>query len=89
VRIGAIMTFTGTVSDFDRAGLFGLIVADDGSVLLFNLRETPSAVQRRFEIGTRVRFTKYASELNARAVELAPLDSSDDDGTSSGIALKK
>jgi hypothetical protein len=81
-----MMTFTGTVSDFDRAGLFGLIVADDGSLLLFNLQEAPPAVRRRFEIGTRVRFTKHASEPNARAVELALLDSSEDDGTSSGTA---
>jgi hypothetical protein len=73
------MTFTGTISDFDRGGLFGLIVADDGCLLLFNLRETPPAVRRRFEIGTRVRFSKHASEPTARAVELAALDASKDD----------
>ena len=82
------MTFTGTVSDFDEAGLFGLIIADDGGLLLFNLRGALPALRSQFEIGTRVRFTRHASEPNARAVELAPLDSSDDDGTSSGIALK-
>jgi hypothetical protein len=35
-----IVTLTGTVSDFDKDGLFGLLVADDGSLLPFNLRET-------------------------------------------------
>jgi hypothetical protein len=42
--IGVIMTSTGTVSDFDRAGLFGLVIADDGALLPFNLRETPPCV---------------------------------------------
>ena len=72
------MTCTGTVSDFDRAGLFGLIIADDGGFLLFNLRETPPALRSRFEIGTRVRFTTRASDLTARAVELAPIDASNE-----------
>jgi hypothetical protein len=37
-----IVTLTGTVSDFDKDDLFGLIVADDGSLLLFNLRDALS-----------------------------------------------
>jgi hypothetical protein len=72
--IGAIMTSTGTVSDFDRAGMFGLIIADDGRLLPFNLRGTPPALRSRFEIGTRVRFTKDAKEPTARAVEVAPIE---------------
>ena len=72
--IGAIMTFTETVSDFDGVGLFGLIIADDGRVLPFNLRGTPAALCSRVEIGTRVRFTKHASEPTTRAVEVAPID---------------
>jgi hypothetical protein len=67
------MAFTGTISDFDSAGLFGLITADDGRLLLFNLRGIPPALRSRFGIGTRVRVTKQTSEP-ARAVELAPID---------------
>lgn len=70
------MASTGTVSDFDRAGLYGLIVTDDGELLPFNLRETPPAQRRRFEIGTRVRFTQHASEPTARAVDVAPIEES-------------
>jgi hypothetical protein len=79
------MTCTGTVSDFDRAGLFGLIIADDGGLVLFNLRETPPALRSRFEVGARVRFTKHASEPTARAVELAPIDASNEGGPSSAM----
>lgn len=79
------MTITGTISDFDRAGLFGLITADDGRLLLFNLRSTPPAMRSRFEIGTRVRITKQISEPAARAVEVAPIEGWGD-GRSSSIA---
>lgn len=68
------MAFTGTVSDFDKAGLFGLITADDGGVLLFNLRDTPPALRSHFEVGQRVRFTKHASEPATRAVDISPID---------------
>jgi hypothetical protein len=78
--IGVIMTFTGTVSDFDRAGLFGLVIADDGALLPFNLREMPAALRARFLIGARVRFTRQAADPTARAVELAPLEASNDGG---------
>ena len=70
------MTYTGTVSDFDRAGLFGLIVVDDGGFVPFNLRETPCALRDRFQVGTRVRFRKQASEPTERAVELALIEPS-------------
>jgi hypothetical protein len=74
------MTSTGTVSDFDRAGLFGLVIADDGALLPFNLREIPPALRVRFLIGARVRFTRKAAEPTARAVELAPLEALSDGG---------
>jgi hypothetical protein len=77
------MTFTGTVSDFDTAGLFGLIISDDGGLLPFNLWETPLALRSRFDVGTRVRFSKHASGATARAVEVVPIDESND-GRSSG-----
>jgi cold shock CspA family protein len=82
------MTFTGTVSDFDRAGLFGLIAADDGGVLVFNLRDTPPSLRSRFGIGRRVRFTKQVSEPAARAVEVAPIDEWNDSASSIATAPK-
>jgi cold shock CspA family protein len=84
-----IMTCTGTVSDFDRAGLFGLIIADDGGFLLFNLRETPPEMRSRFETGTRVRFARQASEPAERAVELAPIVGSHDSRPSTVTTPKK
>ena len=68
------MTLTGTITDFDNAGLFGLILADDGFFLPFNLRETPAALRGRFEVGTRVRFGTGPSGPTMRAIELAPID---------------
>jgi hypothetical protein len=80
------MTLTGTVSDFDEAGLFGLIVADDGSLLLFNLRDAPAALQCRIDVGVRVTFAKHASEPTARAVEVVPMAASNDNGALSAGA---
>lgn len=80
------MAFTGTISDFDRAGLFGLIIADDGGVLPFNLRDTPPALRSRFDIGRRVRFSKCASEPATRAVEVAPIDEWNEGQASSATA---
>jgi hypothetical protein len=88
IHLGAIMTFKGTVSDFDGAGFFGLIIADDGGVLPFNLRETPPALRSRFGIGTRTRFSKQASEPAMRAVDVAPIDDSNDGKSSSPSATK-
>jgi hypothetical protein len=47
---------TGMVSDFDLDGLFGVIDADDGRLLLFNLSAAPSGLRQRFRIGMRVTF---------------------------------
>jgi hypothetical protein len=80
------MALTGTISDFDSAGLFGLIMADDGRLLLFNLRETPAALRSRFEVGTRVIITKHTAEPSARAVEVAPIDEWNDGRSSSATA---
>ncbi len=82
------MTFMGTVSDFDRAGLFGLIIADEGRVLLFNLRETPPALRSHVQIGSRVRFARHASEPTERAVEVDPIDEWNDGESSSATAPK-
>jgi hypothetical protein len=80
------MISAGAISDFDRAGLFGLVMADDGRLLLFNLRRTPPPLRGRFEVGTRVRITEDASEPAARAVELAPIDEWSDGRSSSASA---
>jgi cold shock CspA family protein len=72
------VTLTGTVSDFDSEGLFGLIITDDGCLLPFNLRETPAALQRRLEVGTRVKFTRHTSEPTTRAIEVVPIDTPND-----------
>jgi hypothetical protein len=80
------MTITGTISDFDRAGLFGLIIADDGRVLPFNVREASPALRSRFRIGTRVKISSVASEPTARAVEVAPIDDWNDGRPSSASA---
>jgi hypothetical protein len=73
-HFGVLVTLTGTVTDFDREGLFGLIRTDDGCLLPFNLRETPPALRRRFEVGTRVKFTRHTSEPTTRAIEVVPID---------------
>jgi hypothetical protein len=83
------MAFTGTVSDFDEAGLFGLIVADDGGVLLFNLWDTPPALRSHFEIGQRVRFTKHTSEPTTRAVDISPIDDSQKGRSSSATPTRR
>ena len=68
------MTLTGTVSDFDEEGLFGLISADNGSLLVFNLLRTMPALRGRFTIGTRVEFIEQASSATMRAIDLVPID---------------
>lgn len=82
------MTFTGTVSDFDRAGRFGLIEADDGELLLFNLQGTPAALRTRFEIGVRVRFAERESEPTARAFGVTPIDERNRRGPASAPAQR-
>jgi cold shock CspA family protein len=67
------VTSTGTVSDFDRSGSFGLIVADEGDFLPFNIRDAPQALRRCVEIGTRVRFERRTLDSTARAVDVMPI----------------
>jgi hypothetical protein len=65
---------TGIISNLDENGLFGVIDADDGRLLFFNLLRTVPALREKFRIGTRVHFSVDVSGLSARAVELAPID---------------
>ncbi len=71
------MTLSGTITDFDEAGLFGLILADEGFFFPFNLRETPPALRVKFSIGTRVNFITCASGATMRATELVPIEATE------------
>lgn len=68
------MTLRGTISDFDEVGQFGLIIADDDSLLFFNLRETPAELHNRFQIGTRVEIARHALGPTPRAIEVTPIE---------------
>jgi hypothetical protein len=64
------MQVTGTVSDFDAAGGFGLITADDGELLPFSVRDMPPVLQDNMGVGTRVRFSRQDAEPAARAIQI-------------------
>ena len=63
---------TGTISDFDADGLFGLIDADDGRLIFFNLRDVGLPARDLFKVGTRVEFAAQIEELAPRAWALKP-----------------
>jgi len=75
------MGSTGMVSDFDSAGGFGLIVADEGDLFPFNLHGAPPALRTRIRTGTRVRFSRQASEPAMRATEVTPIEERSDVGS--------
>ena len=64
---------TGTISDFDPDGLFGVIDADDGHLVLFNLRTVETAFRDQLKVGTRVSFDERAGEVAPRAIALSPI----------------
>jgi cold shock CspA family protein len=64
---------TGTISDFDTDGLFGLIAADDGRLIIFNLRGMHSPQRDQFRVGTRVEFTEQRGSPAPRAAALVPV----------------
>ncbi len=66
---------TGTISDFDPNGQYGLIDADDGGLVLFNLRGVEPLLRDAFGIGTRVKFVEQGAIPAPRAVALALLPS--------------
>ncbi len=67
------LMLTGTVSEYDSDGLFGLIDADDGHLVLFNVRSFESALRDQFRVGTRVMFDERSGGPAPRAFALAPL----------------
>ena len=62
---------TGTISDYDADGLFGLIDADDGRLVLFNLEGVGSSARDQFNVGTRVEFVEQVGSLGPRACALS------------------
>ncbi len=64
---------TGVISEFDSEGQFGLIDADDGHLVLFNLRNVEAARRDQFRIGTRVSFDELSAEPAPRAAALEPV----------------
>jgi len=70
---GVAQVHTGTISEFDPEGQFGLIDADDGHLVLFNLRSLDAARCDQFRIGTRVSFDESPAEPAPRALALAPI----------------
>jgi hypothetical protein len=71
------MELKGVISDFDTDGLFGIINADDGRLLLFNLRGTPPVLRKCFRVGIRVEFIEQESDAAMRAVALVPIGGAD------------
>jgi hypothetical protein len=62
---------TGTISDYDADGLFGLIDADDGRFVVFNLQSVDRPARDPFNVGTRVGFVEQVDSFGARACELS------------------
>jgi len=62
---------TGTISDLDSEGLFGLIDSDDGRLVLFNLWDIDPELRPTFTIGTRVSFLDARPSVAARATCLS------------------
>ena len=62
---------TGTISDLDPEGLFGVIDADDGRLVLFNLKGLDCPEKDGFKVGTRVEFVERSGDVAPRALSLS------------------
>jgi cold shock CspA family protein len=83
------MRVTGTVSDLDTVGGFGLIIADDGGdVVLFSVQGIAAALRTHIEVGSRVRFSRQNSEPAARAVEITSMGDWQNGGASLAAGLR-
>lgn len=67
---------TGTISDYDVDGLFGLIDADDGRLVLFNLQGVEAPARDQFNVGTRVEFVEQIGSPAPRASALSATSAS-------------
>ena len=61
----------GTISDYDPNSLVGLIDADDGRLILFNLQGVEPPARDQFNVGTRVQFVERLGSLAPRACTLS------------------
>jgi len=61
---------TGTISDLDQDG-FGVIDADNGHVVLFNLQGVDPRSRRNFQVGTRVGFLEQPGDPAPRALSIS------------------
>jgi hypothetical protein len=68
---------TGTISDFDINGQYGLIDADDGRLVLFNLWSVERSLRDTFGVGARVEFVEQSGILAPRALALTLLSTPD------------
>lgn len=64
---------SGTISDLDTDGLVGLIDADDGHLVFFNLLGMEPSSLAHFRVGARVQFIESADALAPRALNLSTL----------------
>ncbi len=71
---GDLSMSTGTITEFDGDGLFGVIDSDDGRLLVFNVWAVEPALRRYFTVGSRVRFLESGGHAGPRAVSLSTLD---------------
>jgi cold shock CspA family protein len=67
----SLVMHTGTISDLDTAGQLGLIDADDGRLVLFNLQGVEPQLRCKFSVGSRVKFDDQDSDLGPRAAKLS------------------
>jgi cold shock CspA family protein len=73
---------TGTISDYDADGQFGVIDADDGRLFLFNLSSVKARHRDPPEVGIRVTFAEQNGRVAPHAVELSRLSQPDTPGQS-------
>jgi hypothetical protein len=64
---------TGIISDYDIRGRFGVVDADDGRLLVFNLDDVVPSLRDRVRVGTRVKFLEDPAGPAPRAVSLLPV----------------
>lgn len=61
---------TGTICDLESEGLYGLIDADDGRIVSFNLLGVEPSLRHSFTMGTRVEFIEYIASRSAHVATL-------------------
>lgn len=57
----------GMISAFDKKGGYGIIDADDGQIVFFNLDNVEAADPRRITVGARVEFQSHDEDFGPHA----------------------